>query len=119
MRNQRYQQLRDKALSEKEKREVEENKKRKTQLKQFLDKQVDQKKEKEADEKARNDEQAVVWKTDNEHYDQFMADRNEKKKATMDQYKNELKDQMNNREEKVREMASLSKLKAYPRNDRQ
>lgn len=110
MRNQRYQQLREKALKEKEKREEQDKKMRKTQLKSFLDKQVDQKKEKEANEKARNDEQAIVWKTENEQFDEFMADRNEKKKATMGQYKKELKDQMNNREEKEREMASLSMI---------
>lgn len=83
---------------------------RKTQLKNFLDKQVDQKKEKETDEKQRNDEQAVVWKTEQEQFTQFMNDRNLKKKETMDQYRKELKNQMQTREEKEREMASLSTL---------
>ena len=71
---------------------------------------ADLKKEKEDDEKKRSDQQAVVWQTEKEQFDEFMADRNDKKKATMDQYRNELKDQMHNREEKEREMASLSRL---------
>lgn len=110
MRNQRYQELREKALKEKERREVDEAAKRKTQLKTFLDRQVDEKKQKELDEKKRSDEQAVVWKTEAEQFNQYAAAKNEKKKATMDQYKTELKGQMVQREEKEREMASLSKI---------
>jgi len=110
MKNQRYQELREKALREKEAKEAQLAEERKAQLKSFLDKQVEQKKNKEADEKKRSDEQADVWKSEQEQFQQFMNDRNAKKKETMDHYRKELKDQMNNRADKEREMASMSKL---------
>lgn len=94
MRNKRYQELRERCLQEKSRKEDEKERHRKVLLKQFLDKQVEEKKERLAAEKSRMNEQADLWKTDCNKFKAFNDEREAEKHRIMQDYKGNLIDQM-------------------------
>merc|ERR1712119_113357 len=83
MRNKRYQELRERCLQEKTRKEDEKERHRKVLLKQFLDKQVEEKKERLDVEKARMNEQADLWKTDCQKFSTFNNEREAEKHRIM------------------------------------
>jgi len=87
MRNKRYQELKERCLQEKARKEDEKERHRKVLLKQFLDKQVEEKKDRLQDERNRMDEQAVLWKTDCTKFKKFSDEREAEKHRIMQDYK--------------------------------
>jgi len=94
MRNKRYQELRERCLQEKTRKEDEKERHRKKLLKQFLDKQVEEKNERLGVEKSRMNEQADLWKTDCQKFSTFNGEREAEKHRIMQDYKGNLVDQM-------------------------
>lgn len=94
MRNKRYQELRERCLQEKTRKEDVKEKTRKGLLKQFLDKQVEEKNERLKVEKVRMNEQADLWKTDAVKFKKFNDEREGEKARIMANYKQNLTEQM-------------------------
>ena len=66
----RYEHEREMRLRMEDQRRMEREAKDKQQMRDLLARQMQEKREREAAEKALNDEQAVIWKTDKENYDE-------------------------------------------------
>jgi len=100
MRNKRYQELRERCLQEKTRKEDEKERNRKVLLKQFLDKQVEEKKKNLTSEKNRMNEQADLWRTDADKFKDFSDHREGEKNRIMGNYKQNLIEQMEIRKNK-------------------
>merc|ERR1711957_778619 len=94
MRNKRYQELRERCLQEKTRKEEDKERTRKVLLKQFLDQQVNEKNARLGVEKSRMNEQADLWKTDCQKFSTFNGEREAEKHRIMQDYKGNLVDQM-------------------------
>ena len=66
----RYEHERESRLRMEDQRRMEREAREKQQMRQLLDRQMQEKRARETAEKALNDEQAVIWKTDKDNYDE-------------------------------------------------
>ncbi|EGR33821.1 hypothetical protein IMG5_036370 [Ichthyophthirius multifiliis] len=94
-RRQKYHDRHEKKLDQQEIDRKRKEKEQKALMKEYLFKQMEEKEQRAKKEKENYNEQAVIWKNDNELFNQFQDKKNKEKKEVMQTYAGTLKEQMN------------------------